>query len=296
MGRIYDNLNLFTNYLLKGISSLFAIASAVLLLVDKETLGIDSNCKAFLVYVVIIVVALLWALGKVFFYRENQIYSNASGKLVLRYDDIWKIAFSKQSFLRKNDKKIVVVSVNTSFDTIVDEDISTVKNPLVSPETLHGQWIKKMQEHGMSVDEINKSIQENLKLQGVKPLRQIERANKERGNLECFEKGTIAVCKYNNTFFYLLALSEFDEENKAQNTRSELIKTIEKLIEYYDANGQGYDLYVPLLGTGRSRTDISLEDALQIMVSYFKIYKEKVKGTVKIIVYKKQRSSISLDV
>jgi len=39
-----------------------------------------------------------------------------------------------------------------------------------------------------------------------------------------------------------------------------------------------------------------LDEALQIMVSYFKIYKAKVKGKVKIIVYKKQRKSISLDV
>lgn len=296
MSRIYDNLNLFVKYFLKGISSLFALTSGVLLLYPKEMFGINSNCKAFLAYLAIGALALLWAIGRVFFYKENRIYSDVSGELVLRYDDIWKIAFPKQFFWNKNDKKIVVVGVNTSFDTIVDEDISMVKNPLVSPATLHGQWIKQMQEHGVSVEEINQSIHESLTKQGIQPLKRLDRSNKTRGNLDCYERGTIAVYRYNNTFFYLLALAEFDEENKAQNTENKLIKTIEKLIEYYDTNGQGYDLYVPLLGTGRSRTDISPEDALQIMVSYFKIYKSKVKGKVKIIVYKKQRNKVSLDV
>lgn len=296
MSRICDNLNLFIQYLLKSISSLFALASAVLLLVDKESLGIDTNCKALVVYIAIFVLALVGAIGRVFFYKENKIYGDGSGELILRYDDIWKIAFSKQRFGKKDKKKIVVVSVNTSFDTIVDEDISIVKKPLVAPTTLHGQWIKQMQQHGISIEEMNCSIHESLAVQGIAPLKIIEQTKKERGNLECFEKGTIAICKYGNTFFYLLALSEFNEENKAQNTRNELIKTVEKLIEFYDVNGQGYDLYVPLLGTGRSRTGISMEEALQIMVSYFKIYKARVKGKVKIIVYKKQRNSISLDV
>jgi len=296
MSRIYDNLNLFINYLLKGISALFALASAVLLLVEKESLGIDSNCKAAVVYIIIIGLALLWAISRVFFYKENKVYGDGLGELILRYDDIWKIAFPKQHFWTKDEKKIVVVSVNTSFDTIVDEDISKVKKPLVSTTTLHGQWIKQMQEHGISIEEMNRTIHESLTLQGIEPSKTVDRMKKDRGNLECFEKGTIAVYKYGNVFFYLLALSEFDEENRAQNTRNELIKTVEKLIEFYDANGQGYDLYVPLLGTGRSRTDISLDEALQIMVSYFKIYKAKVKGKVKIIVYKKQRKSISLDV
>ena len=296
MSRICDNLNLFINYLLKGISSLFALVSAVLLLVEKESLGIDTNCRAVVVYIAIVVLALLWAIGRVFFYKENKIYGDGLGELILRYDDIWRIAFSKQHFWKKDEKKIVVVSVNTSFDTIVDEDISKVKNPLVSPTTLHGQWINQMQKQGISIEEMNRTIHESLTLQGIEPSKTVERIKKERGNLECFEKGTIAVYKYGDVFFYLLALSEFDEENRAQNTRNELIKTVEKLIEFYDANGQGYDLYVPLLGTGRSRTDISLDEALQIMVSYFKIYKAKIKGKVKIIVYKKQRNSISLDV
>ena len=206
------------------------------------------------------------------------------------------IAFPKHNYFKDKAKIIVVVSVNTTFDTIVDEDLMNIKKPLVSVNTMHGQWIKEMQKRKVDIEEIDRTIQENLRLQDIRPIKKLERSQKERGKLECFEKGTVAVYEYNDTVFYLLALSEFDENNKAQNTKKELIKTIERLIEYYDNHGQGYELYIPLLGTGRSRTDISPEEALQIIVSTFKIYKSAVQGNVNIIVYKKQRDKVSLDI
>lgn len=296
MRRICNNLNLLKKYFFQRTSTIFAVVSGVLLFIEKDFFGINSIQKAIWTYLAIFLIIILWSILKVCFYKENTIFKNNQGKLSLKYDDLWKIAFSTSGFFKKDDKKIVVVSVNTSFDTIVDEDIATVNKPLVSPKTMHGQWIQKMQEYGISAEELNQCIQENLKKQGITPVKKLDCTMKERGNLECYEKGTIAVYKHNNTFFYLLALSEFDEKNNAQNTKNELIETIEKLIKYYDSNGQGYDMYIPLLGTGRSRTDISPEEALQIMVSYFKIHKEKVQGDVNIIVYDKQRDTIALDI
>lgn len=55
------------------------------------------------------------------------IWENASGKVSVRYDDIMKIAFPKK--YKKN--KIVVIPVNTCFDTQVDEDIARCDKPLV---------------------------------------------------------------------------------------------------------------------------------------------------------------------
>ena len=53
--------------------------------------------------------------------------------------------------------------------------------------------------------------------------------------------------------FILLALSEFDENNKAQSSKDEVIKSLRSLLEFYDVNGQGYQMYITLMGTGRSR-------------------------------------------
>ena len=296
MKRIGKNINLFKKYFLQRTSIVFAIVSGMLLFIDKKSIGIDSVHKSIWALIIIFAIVTLWTILKVCFYRENILFKTNQGKLSLRYGDLWKIAFSVPRFFEKSEKKIVVVSFNTAFDTIVDEDIADVKNPLVSPKTMHGQWINKMKECGITAEKLSEEIQKNLEKQGIVPIKRLNRADKERGNLECYEKGTIAVYKHNNTFFYLLALSEIDEKNNAHNTKTELMNTIEKLIQYYDSNGQGYDIYIPLLGTGKSRTNINLEESLQIISSYFRIHKDMVQSDVNIIVYTKQRDEISLDV
>lgn len=295
MNRIKHNFNLLKSYFVKSLSILFAILSAILLLIEKEDIGIDSRYKAVLVFIIALLIALVYAVIMVCVYKKIEIFNNGSGKLFLKYDDIWKIAFHNRK-TKKVSKKIVVVSVNTTFDVIVDEDLSDGRKPLVSVNTLHGQWIKKMQGDGLDLGEINGGIQENLTRRGVSPLKILEKTHKTRGNLKDFEKGTIAVYEHNDIIFYLLALSQFDENNNAQNSKDELIKTIEQLIQFYYTNGQGYKLYIPLLGTGMSRTDISAEEALQTMVSCFKIFKSKILGDVNIIVYPKQRGNVSLDI
>lgn len=296
MKRICNNLNLLKKYFIQRTSIVFAIVSGVLLFIDKKSFGIDSTKESIFAIILIFAFVILWTVLKVCFYKENIIFKTNQGKVSLRYADLLKIAFTSSSIFKKPDKKIVVVSVNTSFDTIVDEDIADVKHPLVSAKTIHGKWIRKMNEYGISEEELNQAIHDNLEKQGIAPIKSLKREYKERGNLDCYEKGTIAVYRHNDTFFYLLALSEFDEKNNAQNTKVELMETIEKLIKYYDNNGQGYDIFIPLLGIGKSRTDISSEEALQIITSYFRIHKDKVQSDVNVIIYNRHRDSVSLDI
>lgn len=117
---------------------------------------------------------------------------------------------------------------------------------------------------------------------------------KDRGKLNCYPKGTIACYEYENTIFYLLALSEFDENNNAQNTKEELVQTIIKLIDYYDKHGNGLDIYVPIMGTGQSRTGIHKAEALEVIRSLFRLYEDKIHGCANIIVYSKDRDEVSI--
>lgn len=297
MRRIQQNCSIFKHHFFKSLSLLFSVLSAVLLLISKEDIGVNSVCRAIVFFGITIIIATVYAILITCFYKKREVFDNKRGKLILKYGDLWKIAFPKHiGRFKPTAKRIVVVSVNTTFDTIVDTELSTVKKPLVSANTMHGQWIEEMQKRNVDIVALDEAIQKNLECQGIRPIKELDRSQKERGNISCFEKGTIAVYEYDNTIFYLLALSEFDENNNAQNSKDELIKTIEKLIEYYNNYGQGYDLYIPLLGTGMSRTDITPNDALQIMVSYFKIYKSKVNGNVNIVIYNKQRDAVPLDI
>ncbi len=114
--------------------------------------------------------------------------------------------------------------------------------------------------------------------------------------MDCYEKGTIAVYEFGDTIFYLLALSEFDENNNAQNSKNELIKSIKSLLVFYDERGQGYNLYIPLIGNGLSRTGIDKKEALETLSMMLSLLRKKLQGDVTIIVYKGDRDKVSIDV
>ena len=284
--RINLNIKLFKDYFKASCGVVFGIASAGLLFLDKSDLKIDTICKEIGALVVLLVGAFICAGIGVFAYAK---IDNIKDKLILRYGDLWEIAFS-----RKGNKKIIVVNVNTTFDTIVDENLSFIDKPLVSPITIHGQWIKQMNKRNVSIEDIDEGIEKSLRLQKTEPIKIIDRSAKERGKLKCYKRGTIACYEYENTVFYLLALSEFDENNNAQNTKEELVQTITKLIDFYDQHGNGLDIYVPLMGTGQSRTGLSKEESLEVTTSLFRLYKEKIHGCANIIVYSKDRDKVSL--
>lgn len=296
MKRIIMNLGIFKNIIVKTLATLFSVSSAILLFVDKKDLGIDSTCKGIFTLCGIGVFAVIVGCFFVYNYRKKIVFENVQGKLTVRYDDIFKFAFPKWYSKHKKNKRIVVIGVNTSFDTIVDEDVQSISKPLVSINTLHGKWLQKMQEHGINGEDIDAMIKNNFQIHGILPSKTLSIAQKQRGNLDGYDRGTIATVEHDNTIFYLIALSEFDENNNAQNTRKELTNTIEKLITYYDQKGQGYNIYIPLLGTGMSRTNISAEEALDTMVSEIKINRSKIHGQITVVVNENNRDKISIDV
>lgn len=284
--KIQINGKLFLENFKIACGVIFGIASAFFIFFDISDLKIKSCSSKILTMTILILLAVFYAVVKVMSYKKIVVIK---GKLVLRYGDLWKTAFNT-----KEKKKIVVVGVNTTFDTIVDENLSMVNKPLVSPTTIHGRWLKCMKDRNVAISDIDAKISNSLKLQGISPMKVLSRNVKARGKLECYSKGTIAQYEYGNTVFYLLALSEFDENNNAQNTKEELVETITKLINYYDKKGNGFDIYIPLLGTGQSRTGITRKDSLEIMASLFELYEEKIQGCVNIVVYSEDRDKVSL--
>lgn len=280
------NIKVFYTIFVHALSVLFAIASAILLFFEKDELKIKSFATKSGILIGILIVSVIVAVLYTFFYKNEE---NIKGKLYTCYDDLLSIAFNK-----KNEKKIVVISVNTTFDTIIDDNISGVQHPLVSPKSVHGMWISRMLKTGKTLQELDKEIADSLSQQGIHPVLEIDKSIKKRGKRKCYKKGTIARVQYNNTTFFLLALSEFDNNNNAQNTKEELIETIINLIDYYNCNGNGLDLYIPLLGTGLSRTNITEKESLELLTSMFTLFSDKIPGKTNIIVYKKNRHIVSI--
>lgn len=271
---------------------LFTVLSIVLSFITWEDVGITDIFIKILIFLSILCVALIVSILWICIVKRNYlIWDNGDGKINVCYADIMKLGFSQKN----KTKKIVVIPVNTCFDTIVDENLSIYDKPLVSPTTVHGMWIKNMINHGFQISDIDSAIDNYLSLKGIIPIKELSQQEKKRGKRKCFENGTIAVVEgKNNIEFFLLALSEFDENNKAQASKEEVIKCLKKLLEFYDINGQGYQMYITLMGTGRSRAGLTHYDSLQITKSVLSLYNEKIHGTINIVVYQKDRNKVSI--
>lgn len=272
--------------------SLFTVLSIVLSFITWEEIGITNIYVKVFIFLLILILALIISVLWICILKRNfLIWNSGDGKINICYGDIIKLAFPK----RGKNKKIIVIPVNTCFDTIVDENLSLYDKPLVSPTTVHGLWIKAMVKNGFQVKDIDLAIDRYITRKGIVSTKELTSQEKKRGKLKCFENGTIVVVEgKNNVEFFLLALSEFDENNKAQASKEEVINCLKKLLEFYDSNGQGYELYMPLMGTGRSRVGMTHFDSLQTIKSILSLYSEKIHGSVNIVIYQKDRDKVSI--
>lgn len=201
--------------------------------------------------------------------RNNELsillYENGINTVRLVQGDIFDYCFKRNS-----EKNIIMIPVNTNFDVHVSTKLEM--NPLVSSETLHGQWVQRCRNSGFSEKQIQNKIQTFLKKQH----------NEEFLN-GAYQIGTIVPFDTKRGITYLIAISQFDENNNAHSNKEDMEKAIKKLIEFYDHNGQGYSLYIPLIGTGRSRADLSFQQAFELIKGTLLNNKEHIQGTIKII-------------
>lgn len=270
--------------------SIFTILSIVLSFLSWGDMGIDSLAIKLLIFVGIIFISSVVAVFMVCYFRKcNTVYENGTGKIILRYGDLMKLAFPK----RNKKCRIVIIPVNTSFDTIVDENIAEHENPLVSPMTIHGMWIENMLKEENDLGQIDAAI--SRQLQNRRIVHTLTRQEKSRGKLDCYETGTIvSIAGKKNITYCLMALSEFDENNNAQSEKNEVIKCTREILDYCDIHGQGYELYMPLMGTGLSRAGLSHEESLQTIEAVFRLYDEKIHGDINIVIYYKDKTKVSI--
>lgn len=133
----------------------FSILSVVLSFMTWEELGVMSVHLKITIFATLLLISfVIGAFWIAIVKRNNIVWSVGDGKINICYADIMKFAVLKKS----RRKEIIVIPVNTSFDTIVDEEISLCDKPLVSPTTIHGRWIKSMVRHGFKIEDIDSAI------------------------------------------------------------------------------------------------------------------------------------------
>ena len=67
-----------------------------------------------------------------------------------------------------------------------------------------------------------------------------------------------------------------------------------KLVEFYNSKGQGYPIYIPLMGTNLSRAGLSHELAYKKMISILELESNNIHGSVNVVIYNKEKHKVSI--
>lgn len=190
--------------------------------------------------------------------------------------DLFKIAAQDSDEL-----KLIVIPVNTAFDVIVEDPSPDNPHPLVSKNTLHGKWLQKAGEYGLTLPDIESQIQKSLKEEKVTGT--VERKDGPRKE---YPIGTIAAVQGpGNTLFLLAALSRFDKNNNAHATRDDLVRVVKRIVDYANHQGQQSHVYLPVMGTGSSRTGMGPDKAFRCIVGTLKSCTKDILGPFTVVIY-----------
>ncbi len=286
--RLKMNIMSIVGWTIKIAGTLFGVLSTLLLFISWDELkATNLMIKVLILFGILLVSFLSSFVLVIFVLRRNRIWKKGKNSVSASYGDLMKLAFSK----RYKEQKIVVIPVNDTFDTKIEIADEKTDKPLVSEKTLHGAWIEKFcAQQKISGCELNERIQATLKKHGAVG----DEISREKGNKIRYKKGTVAIINgENNTIFYLLAISSFDDKNNAQSTKKELRDSVDSLIKFYDENGQGIQMFLPLMGTGSSRVGITHQQSLKIIKSSV-LTSDEINGSINIVVYNGDKSKVSI--
>ena len=207
------------------------------------------------------------------------IWSRGANSIHLIESDLFKFGFGN----RRKQKNIIVIPVNTRFDTHISWEKEHAEYPLVSAQTIHGAWLQRWEDAGHSIEELNRSIVAQLETIPAK-------AN---GAYSC---GTIVTADDSKATYYLLAIAEFDAENRAQSNPEMIEQAVIALLQYYDLYGQGCTMYLPLLGTGRSRAELSYVQSYELISKTMVEHCKHAQGQIYIVATKDAMEEIQKEI
>ena len=147
------------------------------------------------------------------------IWKHGINTIEVQTGDLFRYGFEN----RRKNKNIVVIPVNTAFDTHVTRKIENDPYPVVSENTVHGQWLVRMKESGEQLDQIDARITKSLENGGFLP---VSDSKNRHGKTTCYSIGSIAVIETDNAIYFLMAMAQFDDYNNARST-SETIQYLQ---------------------------------------------------------------------
>ncbi len=211
--------------------------------------------------------------------RSRRVWADGPSSLTVIEGDLFDLVCRSGEALSKG---IAVVPVDSAFSTEMSRRLEALDERGISENTLHGKWLLKLMSEGMSREELDWRINAVLEKQGL-----------TGGGTPI---GTVSVIDVGVTAYYLLAVSSMDENGNAQSSPVDIRQALTSLVGFYDRHGQGYPLYVPLVGTGLSRAHMSSMESYEAISDVFTSNRERIHGDVFIVVLPGIWDELGMDV
>lgn len=204
-------------------------------------------------------------------------------KLNIVFGDIWE-----ESIANSDSRTNIVISFNRCFDTKVDD-------ALISLSYLHGELVNKLINSGKYDektlhDAIESSLSRSWNEKGTYEVIQC----KKSGYKKRYPVGAVAdVIGMHNEHYFCLGLTKFNQRT-AELNKKEYISAISSLVEQIIELSQGYPVYLPLIGTGRSNIGVDNKMVLDTIIHIILFYRATINCDINIVLRKELKYIVEI--
>jgi hypothetical protein len=147
----------------------------------------------------------------------------------------------------------IVISTNTTFDT-------DMQSRLISENSLQGKFTQ--QYYDGNIGHLDSDLNQAL---AAAPSQQVAGPGKTKK----YDIGTVAMVKVKGRIFYLLAMADMNQHGNAQSNKQFIKQALKGLWDFVLQKGELGDIVMPILGTGRGRTNMTREETIKMIVQSF---------------------------
>lgn len=191
---------------------------------------------------------------------------------------------------KEGSKPVIVIPVNSSFDTVVEDDQSIVDR-IVEGSSIHGQWLKKYGPDQKSINKIDKDISKYIEDKKMIPIDYL--ANK-RGKKEVYKLGSHVYVERDDYSFLLFALTEFDEHNKVVKKDADVFADLMKELMDITDECAGKHVYIPVMGTKIALFGLNELSSFEYIKNAALNKKNSLRATISIVIFEDNRDKVSI--
>jgi hypothetical protein len=257
----------FWGYFVAALGTLSSMTTLVAFIASPDKSNLSGLC-IILYAIVIVVICVAYGIFMTKDIKKIDLYIHPKLSVIVKFGDLF------------SQKGVVVIPVNEYFDTIVDDKI-------IAHKTIHGIFIDTYFKDRLP--ELDSKISSSL--DGISFKSVIRKTGKQK----IYDLGTCADVEDGQNIYVLVAVTHFDENDKAFVSVEELRNVYMKLFDHLEKMANSRPVYLPLIGAGQSKVPKSPQRLLLFMLNCWEFFKcFSMPAGVNIILHSSIRCKINL--